>query len=210
MKLIDARKEVLLRLSSRCGFDVPENRLSGETRQQITALASSYRQLFALRDLVKLERENNKRVASKLKREITGKKSLDLSKNLETIETMRGALDKKISEVAARIVTESSWRPPKIVAAASPSVAAPVRPAILEPIRCPSCGADMSMPTSSVTKCRYCGTEYSVSSYLQSLGADLSPTPPPAPPVQQAPPAALTPVTTDSKTSTDSTSATSS
>lgn len=170
MRIQEAKRQILQKLGEECGYEIPEYKLSGETRRSIAELAATYRHLLALKDLVLLERESDARLASKLDRRIHGRKDTEIEKNLLVIVQMRNALDAKTKELAGRITTELSS--PSLVSSATPEKVEDGR-MVLRALKCASCGAALPIPSGSVAKCNYCGSAYTIEEYLDRLGTAM-------------------------------------
>ena len=160
----------MIRLGEKCGFDIPEYKLSSSTRQSIGSLAATFRQLLALKELVQFERENDERLTRSIGRQIRNAKNANHDQNLASIETMRKDLDAKVILLASHIMLE-------LEGATAAAGGSPERPEdvrfLLKPLKCPSCGASLEMPTSNMTRCKFCGMSYSVEEYLAHLGSAM-------------------------------------
>ncbi len=170
MRIPEAKRQILQKLGEECGYEIPEYKLSGETRRSIAELATTFRHLLALKDLILLEKENDARLASKLDRHLHGKKDTEIAKNLLVIVQMRTTLDAKIKELAERITSELSS--PSVVASAAPERVEDGH-MVLKALKCASCGAALPIPSGSLAKCNYCGSTYTIEEYLDRLGTAM-------------------------------------
>lgn len=167
MKPDDARKEVLEMLRERCGFKVPEYRLSGKTRSSIGSLGTVYRHLLALTETMRIEESKEARRPVKVRRSITARENTALKELLGKTQALQANFQNNLNALARQIISELGTAPPRTQVGEPPAFPpAGSDRAILEPLRCQSCGASLSPPTSKFIKCNYCGTAFEIDDYI--------------------------------------------
>jgi hypothetical protein len=176
MRLEDAKAEVLTRIGIILGYKVTEGDLSPQARQSVTSIASAFRQLVNVKQLLLLEQKSHSTMASRVARAVTGSKEdeREVADYVAQIGQLQKDLSGRIETAAERISEEmeATW--------ASPG--SPAQPAaghtVIEPLKCANCGADLDFPAGRRAKCAYCGAKYALGEYLDRLGASIRGTQP--------------------------------
>ncbi|MDG6929207.1 MAG: hypothetical protein JRN39_03515 [Nitrososphaerota archaeon] len=153
MRPEDARKEVVSKVAAACGFEVDESTLSPGTRQAISRLAATFRELVMAEQMLRLEKRSHGRVAMKIRKGLRMAEDEKVVRYGSDAERLRSQLNDGVGAVVRQILDErEAGRPPG--------------PAALE-LRCPSCGANLDPASTGAVRCAYCGTECD----MEKLGA---------------------------------------
>src|SRR5579875_1549681 len=165
--LSDAKNEIIQQISSRCGFEVAEQKLSPSLRDSITSAAEIMKQLSVIRNLLLVEKKDSERLVSRMKRKISGREDKDIQQYLQQLSELHKTLDQRIDMLADQIYQElqREWGETKQEERAGLSI---------EQLKCQNCGAPLKVPSSLITKCEYCGAVYQLSEYLDMMGKNLS------------------------------------
>jgi hypothetical protein len=170
--LEDARAEVVSRINLVCGFKIDEGLLTPQMRQSITSIATAFRQLVVIKDLLMVERTSYGSLGSRMARAFGGDKmeAKEIADYVAQIEKAQKDLDARIKDAATRASQEmeARWRAPM-----SPGAAPVAEHVVIEELTCKKCGANLKVPTGRIGKCDYCGTEYALSEYLDRLGDSI-------------------------------------
>jgi len=153
-----SRREILRKISAKIAFTVNEAELTPATRQAITNLATMQRHLFAITELLEGENDRIKnsrvlRLASKIGKDSEKEERAALSAEISKLQL---DVDGKVGELSERILKEENAR----LAGQPP----PEHGGALEiaQLKCPTCGASLSLPTGHFAKCQFCGATLSI------------------------------------------------
>jgi len=163
-----SRREILRKLNLKLGYEVREENLSPGSRQAITNLATIEKHLSVMTEILRgensrIERSVVLRAAAKLGKE--SEKS-ERAAYADEIGKLHLEIDNKISQLADQVIQEDNAR--------QSFQALPQYKGRVEPLqlKCPSCGADLPMPTGRLVQCQYCKATLSiqdVSSQIKSM-----------------------------------------
>jgi hypothetical protein len=172
LKLEDARAEVVSRINLICGFKIDEGLLTPQMRQSITSIATAFRQLVVIKDLLMVEKASYGSLGSRMARGFGGDKmeAKEIADYVSQIGKLQKDLDSRMEDAATRASQEMAarWGAP-----VSPGAAPVAEHVMIEELTCKKCGASLKIPTGRIAKCDYCGTEYALSEYLDRLGASI-------------------------------------
>lgn len=165
--LRDAKNEIIQKISSRCGFEVDEQRLSPNLRESITSAAEIMKQLSVIRNLLLVEKKDSERLVSRMKRKISGREDVNIQLYLQQLSELHKTLDQRIDMLADQVYQElqRGWGETRQEERASLNI---------EQLKCQNCGSPLKVPSSLVTKCEYCGAVYQLSEYLDMMGKNIS------------------------------------
>jgi ribosomal protein S27AE len=160
-----SKEEVLRRLEAKSGHPIDEKGLSPSTRRAISSLAEVQRRLYVISEILNGERGRieGSTVLSLASRVMNDK---EVAAHVKEVESIQAELDNKATEISEQVVLEEKAR-----ATGQPP---PEWKGGLEAVqlKCPACGASLTMPTGRFTKCGYCGSTMSiqdVSSQIKSM-----------------------------------------
>lgn len=150
-----SRQEILRKLGAQVGGPIDEEALSQSTRQAISNLASVQRHLWIISEILKGEQSRVERNAI-LSFASKHHKDEQREAHSEEIGRLQAELNSKVAEVSVQILEEAK--------AKRSGLPPPERQGSLEAIqlKCPSCGADLPMPTGRFMECQYCKTTLSI------------------------------------------------
>jgi len=163
-----SRREILRKLNLKLGYEVSEENLSPGSRQAITNLAAVEKHLSVMTEI--LRGENSRIESSVVLRAAArlGKQSERSERAAYAVEIdkLHLEIDNKIAQLAEQVIQEDNARQslqplPQYKGRAEPLL-----------LKCPSCGADLPMPTGQVVQCQYCKGTLSVqdvSSQIRSM-----------------------------------------
>ena len=150
-----SRQEVVRKLESRVGSPIDEGDLTVETRRAIGILADFQRHLFVISEILNGEvgRVENSVLLSLSSRVWKDK---DIAAHADEIAQLQKEIDAKVEELAVHVKAE--------VDAARTGKPPPGREGGLEAaqLKCPSCGADLPIPTGRYLRCDYCNSTLSI------------------------------------------------
>jgi DNA-directed RNA polymerase subunit RPC12/RpoP len=160
-----SKEEVLHRLEAKSGRPIDEKSLSPATKKAVSSLAEIQRRLYVISEILNGEqgRIQSSAVLSLASRV---RKDKEVAAHMNELEAIQVELDKKATEISEQVVLEEKAR--------ETGQPLPVRNGGLEAVqlKCPTCGAALTMPTGRFTKCEYCGSTISiqdVSSQIKSM-----------------------------------------
>jgi hypothetical protein len=104
--LRDAKNEIIQKISSRCGFEVDEQRLSPNLRESITSAAEIMKQLSVIRNLLLVEKKDSERLVSRMKRKISGREDVNIQLYLQQLSELHKTLDQRIDMLADQVYQE--------------------------------------------------------------------------------------------------------
>jgi len=163
-----SRQEIVRKIDVRIGYPVREEHLTPSTRQAITNLATVQRHLFVIMELLRGE---SRRVEGSAVLRTAAKMGMDSEKKeravlADEIVKLQAEIDAKVSDLAAQVVAEENAR--------LTGVPPPLYGGKLELVdfKCPSCGAQLPLPTGRMITCKYCNSTFTlqdISSQLKSM-----------------------------------------
>ncbi|MEM0117575.1 MAG: hypothetical protein QXV32_03940 [Conexivisphaerales archaeon] len=165
--LKDAKNEVIQKISSRCGFEIDEQKLSPNLRESINSAAEMMKQLSVIRNLLLVEKHDSERLVNRLRRRITGQQDKHLAQYMQQLSELHKTLDQRIVLLADEVYKElqKEWGEPKQQEG---------KRLLIEQLKCENCGAPLKVPSSLIAKCDYCGAVYELSDYLDMMGKNLN------------------------------------
>lgn len=143
------------KLGTQVGHQIDEDALSPELRQAISNMAAVQRHLSIIEEVMRAE---DGRIERNALLKLTSRVHKDGQREVQAdeIAKIHSELDVKVAEVSTRIMKEDAARASGTpVAARTPEVKA-------VQLKCPSCSADLPMPTGRFMTCQYCGTAISI------------------------------------------------
>ncbi len=144
-----SRREILRRISVYVGYEVREQDLSPETRRAVISLANALKHITFLTELQRSEKARIEgSLVLKAASRLAGRNDGNAALNQE-ISKLHSELEAKIVEVSQRILGEERKTP---LAAGDASTGVD-----LVELKCPKCGAPVSLPSGRYLKCQYCG-----------------------------------------------------
>jgi len=163
-----SRSEIIRKIDNDVGYPVSEERLVPSTRQAITNLATVQRHLSVVTEVLRgengrMEESVTLRVASRLGMDSERSERAALA---DEVAKLQAEIDAKVSELATQVLAEESAR---LSGTRPPERSGKFE---LEDLKCPSCGAQLPLPTGRFTTCKYCSgvfTIHDVSSQLKSI-----------------------------------------
>jgi hypothetical protein len=148
-------REILRKLESQVGHPINEADLSLNMKRAVSNLAAVQRHIWVISEVLRGESSRVQRnaflsFASRLH------KDEQREAHSGEVQTLQAELNSKISEVSAQILQEDIAR--------QSGQLPPTWRGNVETIRlkCPSCGADLPMPTGRFIECQFCKTTLSI------------------------------------------------
>lgn len=150
-----SRQEILRRLEAKAGFQIDEGRLTVETRQAIGILADFQRHLFVITEILNGE-EGRVEDSVLLTLASRVRKDEEIAAHSGEIAKLQGEIDAKVDELSKQIAGEA-----EALRKGSPP---PERKGRLQTakLECPSCGAELPIPTGRYVRCEYCNSTVSI------------------------------------------------
>jgi DNA-directed RNA polymerase subunit RPC12/RpoP len=153
-----SRQTVMEKINSKLGFQIKEEELSPNVRQSITNISMVQRHLYVIMEILRGEESRVSgnpllSFASRLGKDSGRKERLDLS---EQISKLQAEIDNKISEIADRILAEYNAR------AAGEPIPGSQRKIEAVKLKCPTCGANLPIPTGRFVRCEFCKSTISI------------------------------------------------
>jgi DNA-directed RNA polymerase subunit RPC12/RpoP len=157
-----SHEEVVRRLNESLGYPMDERNLTAATRQAIANLALVYHHLIVITEILRGEQ---RRIDQSVVLTVASKVHKDKERVSHTAEVskLQEEIASKISEISEQIAKEDearrSGQPP------------PTRVGGIETVqlKCPSCSAELPMPTGRFVKCQYCGATVAVTDVVPQI-----------------------------------------
>lgn len=150
-----SKQEILRKLEANVGYPLDEGQLSAGTRQAIANLAVVQRHLFVISEILNGERSRIEHSAF-LTFSSRVRKDQEVETHADEINRLQEEINDKMSEIATQILQEAQAR--------QSGLPPPERQGGLDAVqlKCPTCGADLPMPTGRFVKCEYCNSTLSI------------------------------------------------
>ena len=153
-----SREEIVRKIDIKIGYPLREEHLTPATRQAITNLATVQRHLFVILEILRGE---SRRVEGSVVLRATSRLGMDSEKKeraalAEESGKLQAEIDAKVAELATRVVAEDNAR---LTGVPPPRFETKLEPA---EFKCPSCGAQLPLPTGGFVTCKYCNGNFTI------------------------------------------------